>query len=76
MLLTNPKQHRTLAEIIASVPDSVRVEAATRIAKVNRLVTRRHQQDADLVDSLLRILESPNPQAERVRQLIKEIANG
>jgi len=41
-----------------------------------RLIKRRHQQDADLVDSLLRILESPNPQAERVRQLIKEVANG
>jgi len=76
MLLNNPKQQRTLAEIVASLPDSVRAEAATRLAKLDRLIKRRHQQDADLVDSLLRILESPNPQAERVRQLIKEVANG
>jgi hypothetical protein len=34
---------------------------------------QRRQQDADLVDSLLRILKSPNPQAERLPQLLKEI---
>jgi hypothetical protein len=71
--LDNPKQQRTLAEIVASVPDSARVEIATRLAKVGRLVTRRQQQDADLLDGLRRILESPNPQAERLRELLKEI---
>jgi len=30
----------------------------------------------DLIDTLIRILKSPNPQAERLRQLLKEIANG
>jgi len=29
--------------------------------------------DADLIDTLLRILKSPNPQAERLRELLKEI---
>jgi hypothetical protein len=76
MQLNNPKQQRTLAEIVTSLPDGVRAEAATRIAKVNRLAASRHQQDVDLIDSLRRILESPNPQAERLRQLIKEIVNG
>ena len=71
--LDNPKQQRTLAEIVASVPDSARVEIATRLAKVGRLVTRRQQQDADLLDGLRRILESSNPQAERLRELLKEI---
>jgi hypothetical protein len=73
LTLDNPKQRRTLAEIIASVPDSVRAEAAARLAKVGRLIARRHQQDADLIDGLRRILESPNPQAERLRELLKEI---
>jgi hypothetical protein len=29
--------------------------------------------DANLIDALLRILKSPNPQAERLRELLKEI---
>jgi hypothetical protein len=48
MLLTSPKQQRTLSEIVASIPDSARVEAATRLARVGRLITRRHQQDSGL----------------------------
>jgi hypothetical protein len=30
--------------------------------------------DANLIDALLRTLKSPNPQAERLRELIKGIA--
>jgi hypothetical protein len=74
MLLSNPKQQRTLAEIVADLPDAIKSEAATRIARVNRLLTRRNQQDSDLLDSLMRILKSPNPQAQRLRELIKGIA--
>jgi hypothetical protein len=73
MQLNNPKQQRTLAEIIAGLPDSVRVEAATRIARLDRLIARRNQQDTDLIDSLRQILESPNPQAHRLRELLKEV---
>jgi hypothetical protein len=76
MLLSNPKQQRTLAEIVADLPDAAKAEAATRIARVNRLIAGRHRQELDLIDSLRRILESPNPQAQRLRQLIKEVANG
>jgi hypothetical protein len=32
--------------------------------------------DLGLIDSLRRVLESPNPQAQRLRELIKEVANG
>ena len=71
--LDNPKQARTLAEIIAGMPDGAKVEAAKRLARVNRLLTRRTRADADLIDSLRWILESPNPQAERLRELLKEI---
>jgi hypothetical protein len=48
-------------------------DTARRLAQVDRLMTRRHQQDADLIDSLRLILESPNRQAERLRELLKEI---
>jgi hypothetical protein len=71
MLLSNPKQQRTLAEIVADIPDTVRVAAATRIARVNRLMSRRHQQDSDLADALLRILKSPL--GKGLRDRIKEI---
>jgi hypothetical protein len=71
MLLTSPKQQRTLSEIVASIPDSARVEAATRLARVGRVITRRHQQDSDLADALLRILKSAL--GKTLRDRIKEI---
>jgi hypothetical protein len=49
-------------------------DTARRLANLSRRVARRHQQDAELIDGLRRILESPNPQAARLRQLIKGIA--
>jgi hypothetical protein len=52
------------------------VDTARLLARAGRLVARRNQQDADLIDGLRRILESPNPQAEKLRQLIKVIVNG
>jgi hypothetical protein len=48
-------------------------DTALRLANLNRRVTRRQQQDTDLIHSLRRILESPNPQAQRLRELLKEI---
>jgi hypothetical protein len=71
MLLNHPKQQRTVAEIVADLPDSARVEAATRIAKLNRMITRRHQQDSDLADALLRILKSAL--GKELRDKIREI---
>jgi hypothetical protein len=53
--------------------EQVSADTARRLAGLSRRITRRHQQDADLIDGLRRILESPNPQAVRLRQLIKEI---
>jgi hypothetical protein len=53
--------------------EQVSVDTARRLAKVDRLVTRRNSADVDLIDSLRRILESPNPQAQRLRELLKEI---
>jgi hypothetical protein len=47
LTLDNPKQQRTLAEIVASVRDSTRVEVAARIARVDRLIARRNKTDAD-----------------------------
>jgi len=61
------------AEIIARLSEAERAVVAERLVRVDRLVTRRQQQDADLIDGLRRILESPNPQAERLRELLKEI---
>ena len=76
MQLNNPAQQRRLADIIASIPDGDRANVVQRLTNLDRLIARRHKADADLIDSLKRILKSPNPQAERLRQLIKEIVNG
>ena len=75
MQLDNPQRQRRLADIVASIPDPARAEVARRLARVERAIARRHEHDADLIDGLLRILKSPHPQAERLRQLIREIAN-
>jgi hypothetical protein len=75
MQLDNPQRQRRLADIVASLPDKDRADVVQRLTKVERAIARRHEQDADLIDGLLRILKSPHPQAERLRQLIKETAN-
>jgi hypothetical protein len=56
--------------------EQIGADTARRLAMVGRLMARRAKADADLVDSLRRILESPTPQAKRLQQLIKGIANG
>jgi hypothetical protein len=58
---------------LRDLSEAERAVVAERLVRVDRLVTRRQQQDADLIDGLRRILESPNPQAERLRELLKEI---
>jgi hypothetical protein len=62
------------AEIIARLSEAERAMLAERIARIERALDRRSKADADLIDGLRRILQSPNPQAQRLRQLLKEIA--
>jgi len=73
MQLENPAQRRRLVDVIAALPDSDRTNVVRRLASLDRRITRRHKQDADLVDALLRILKSPNPQAQRLRELVADI---
>ena len=72
MLLNNPKQQRALTEIVATLPDSARVEAITRIAKLDRILARRTKADADLADALLRVLKSAL--GKELRDRIREIS--
>jgi len=53
--------------------EEVNVETARRLARVGGLVSRRNKTDTDLIDALHRILESRNPQSERLRKLLKGI---
>ena len=71
MQLENPK----LSAIISSLPNDVRVEAARRLAALNRTMASQVKADNDLIDNLRRILQSPNPQAQKLRELIKEVVN-
>ena len=71
MQLENPK----LATLISSLPNDVRVEAARRLAILNRTLASQVKADHDLIDGLRRILQSPNPQAQKLRELIKEVVN-
>lgn len=73
MLLDNPERSRRLTDVVASIPD--KLELTQRLIKLNRTLARQNKQDADLIDGLRRILESTNPQAKQVRELIKGIAN-
>jgi hypothetical protein len=73
MLLENPERSRRLTDVVASIPD--KLELTQRLIKLNRTLARQNKQDADLIDGLRRILESTNPQAKQVRELIKGIAN-
>jgi hypothetical protein len=65
---------RRIDEIVESLSEPDRVLVAEKMAELDRKLEQRRTFDAAIVDSLTRILESPNPQAKRLRQLIKEIA--
>jgi len=75
MQLENPAQGRTLADMIASLPDSARAEAYLRLIKLERTMALRHKEDTDLIDRLSRLLQSPNPQAALLRKLLKEVVS-
>ena len=63
--LDNPKQQRTLAKIVADLPGSVKVEAAKRIVRVNRLIAEQQKFDAAVEAALDRI--------QRAKQLQRRI---
>jgi hypothetical protein len=49
--------------------------AAKRMARIERMLARQSKQVTDTAADLISILKSPLPQAQRLRELIKEIAN-
>jgi hypothetical protein len=71
MQLGNPRQQRTVAEILASLPDSDWTQLAQRLARLDRALSARHKADADLADALIRILKSPI--GKKLRQAIANI---
>jgi hypothetical protein len=69
MQLENPR----LTAVIASLPPDIQAEAARRLARLNRTLALQNKAEAELIDTLRRVLQSPNPQAEQLRQLLKEV---
>jgi hypothetical protein len=76
MLLSNLGQSRRLAETVASIPSNLQVDTALRLASLNPELAKQTKADADLIDNLARILKSQNPQARRLRKLLREVARG
>jgi hypothetical protein len=73
MQLENPELSRRMSDLVA---DHNRADIAGRLARLNRALASQNKADTDLIDTLRRILQSPNPQAERLRELLKGIVNG
>jgi len=65
--LDNPKQQRTLAEIIASVPDAARVEATARLARVGHMIEAQQKFDSAVAAALDRIQKAKQLQ-KRIRR--------
>jgi hypothetical protein len=79
MQLENPAQKRSLNQVIASMPDADRADIASRLTKIRRDFVRQSQRDAEIVESVIRILEHPGHRrlAEKLRNLImKGTTNG
>jgi hypothetical protein len=72
MQLSNPARERRRAAIVDSLSSADRAKLAGHIVRFERALDRRHRQDADLADALLRVLKSPIGKALRDR--IKELA--
>jgi hypothetical protein len=71
LTLDNPKQQRTLAEIVAtSVPPVTRGELAARLARVSRLLEQQQKFDLAVAAALDRI-----EQAKQLRRRIKRVAH-
>ena len=73
MQLSNPKQKRTLDEVIASLPETRRVSIASRLVNLAAAAGRQSQRDAEIVEAVCRTLGNPNQQrlAARLRQLLR-----
>jgi len=68
---------RTTADIIAELSEADQAAVAKHMARIELELERKSMDrlpDANPIDALLRILKSPNPQAERLRELIEGIA--
>ena len=65
-----------IAEIVNRLPEADRLLVAEKLVELDRKLERLLKQDAAIAESLVRVLQSRNPQARRVHELIKEIANG
>jgi hypothetical protein len=79
MRLENPAQQRSLANILASIPDAERTSIVHRLARVERLLEKMNDFDERVAASLDRILDAPRssvrPLAKQIRKRIKEIAH-
>jgi hypothetical protein len=60
-------------EIVKSLPEADRVLVANKLLELDRKLERLLKHDAAVVDSLVRVLQSRNPQSARLRQLLKDI---
>ena len=79
MRLENPRQQRRLNQVIASMPDAGVANLASRVAQIGCAFVRQSQRDAEVVESVIRILEHPGHRqlAEKLRSLImKGTTNG
>jgi hypothetical protein len=63
-----------IAEIVKSSPEADRALVTDKLVELDRKLERLLKRDAAIADSLFRFLKSKNPQAERLRDLIKEIS--
>jgi hypothetical protein len=76
--LENPVKERSLANIVASIPDAERANVARRLARLERLIEKQNDFDEQVAAALDRILDAPRssvrPLAKQIRKRIKEIA--
>jgi hypothetical protein len=64
----------SVAEIVDQLSEADRLLVAEKLVELDRKLERLLKRDAAIADSLFRFLKSKNPQAERLRDLIKEIS--
>jgi hypothetical protein len=65
--------HNTITDIVATLP---KTKISAPMVRIERHCKSEREQDSEFLDRLRRILESQNPAAKRVQQLIREISNG
>jgi hypothetical protein len=64
----------SIAEIVDRLPEADRVLVAEKLLELDRKLEQVRKFDTAVVDALARVLKSPNPQAQRLRELIREIS--